>query len=467
MPKPICRFVLAFMPLCLGAWGIPPVMAHPTPDSGYHRTIEVQIAADRVRVLYTLEVDQTLVVLDIPELCKPDELPQLTSKQACCAAFARCYGPIIADNLAVHLDGKALFLHCVKHACRETKEGHVVCDFVCEAPWQPDPGQTHSVRFREGNYQLLAGGRKEGTIDLALTAFPGVTLLEKTSPNAELKGRPFIDLRPGEKDRLYQASAQFTLPGYIPPTPEPKLAIAGPSASNGLADLLNSEHGFWMALLLAAGLGAAHAWTPGHGKTVAAAYLVGANGTVANALLLGLATTLSHTGGVILVAATLKYLLPFFTLAQVQAILGVGGGLLIAGLGFWLLMRRLAGQADHVHIGGGHHHHPGPTANGPGPWGVILLGISGGIVPCTDAIVLFLFAAFSGHLGLALPLLLAFSAGLAVVLVLIGIAIVYARGLAAGRWGDSRLFKALPLVSAVLITGMGLWLCYSSLQPPA
>ena len=45
---------------------------------------------------------------------------------------------------------------------------------------------------------------------------------------------------------------------------------------------------------------------------------------------------------------------------SVHRALELVGGLLIAGLGCWLLLRRLAGQADHVHLGGGHHHHHGP-----------------------------------------------------------------------------------------------------------
>lgn len=70
------------------------------------------------------------------------------------------------------------------------------------------------------------------------------------------------------------------------------------------------------------------------------------------------------------------------------------------------------------------------------------------------------------RLWLGLPLLLAFSAGLAGVLILIGIGVVYTRDWAGGRWGDGprarRLARALPLASAVLITLMGLWLCYDS-----
>jgi ABC-type nickel/cobalt efflux system permease component RcnA len=238
-------------------------------------------------------------------------------------------------------------------------------------------------------------------------------------------------------------------------------------------------------LVLAAGFGAIHALTPGHGKTLVAAYLAGQRGTVWHALLLGLVTTITHTGTVLALAAGLFVLYPEAVPARVQAVLGFGGGLLVAGVGFWLLMKRLSGGADHIHLGGsGHHHHGafhhhhGPAghvhadhshapATLPGdtsPWGLIALGISGGIVPCWDAIAMFLFAVSAQRVWLALPLLLAFSAGLAGVLILIGIMVVQVRGFAGSRWGTSRVFRALPVASAVVVTALGLWLSYDSVH---
>src|SRR5206468_5325108 len=136
--------------------------------------------------------------------------------------------------------------------------------------------------------------------------------------------------------------------------------------------------------------------------TLVAAYLVGERGTACHALLLGLITTLSHTGAVLILAALLLYFFPATVPADVQSTLGIVGGLLVAGMGFWLLLRRLSGGADHVHLGdghhhhhgpGGHHHHPVPAANERvGVWGLVLLGISGGIVPCWDAVAILLMA---------------------------------------------------------------------------
>jgi len=223
-------------------------------------------------------------------------------------------------------------------------------------------------------------------------------------------------------------------------------------------------------LLLAGAFGGAHALTPGHGKTLVAAYLVGQRGTIGHAVFLGLVTTITHTGMVIILAALLPWLAASIAPERIQALLGFVGGLLVAGMGIWLLLRRLSGGADHVHIGGGHDHHHGPgghhhhlpTGDRVRVWDLIVLGVSGGIVPCGDAIALLMMAIGTHQLRLGLPLLLAFSLGLAGVLVLIGVLVVKVKGFGSSRAGDGRFIRSLPIVSAVAVTLLGLWLCFES-----
>ena len=107
-----------------------------------------------------------------------------------------------------------------------------------------------------------------------------------------------------------------------------------------------------------------------------------------------------------------------------------------------------------------------PNLDGKSVWAqLIVLGVSGGIVPCWDAIAMLGFAIAAQRLWLGVPLLLAVRAGLAGVLVALGITVVYAHGLVGARWGDSKVWKALPIFSALALIGMGLWLCRDSLPP--
>ena len=279
-------------------------------------------------------------------------------------------------------------------------------------------------------------------------------------PDEKLKRKAAIELGPGDGRRLRKATAVYQVPsqqasgGRQPPekSVSDSSFIQGAdaprspeSSQNLLGLLLNTELGFWTLMLMAAGFGAVHALTPGHGKTLVAAYLVGERGTAWHALFLGLVTTLTHTGSVLVLAMILSAV-PIAAFA-----VSLASGLLVTGLGFWLLLQRLRGGPDHIHIGGHGHHHHGehdhahrlPTAP-VGWWGLVVLGVSGGIVPCWDAIAMLGFAIAAQRLWLAVPLILAFSAGLAGVLVVIGMLVVYFKGFAESRWARAGCSACCP-----------------------
>jgi ABC-type nickel/cobalt efflux system permease component RcnA len=254
------------------------------------------------------------------------------------------------------------------------------------------------------------------------------------------------------------------------------------------------------ALALALFLGAAHGLEPGHGKTIVAAYLVGTRGTVSNALLLGGIVTLTHTTSVILLGLVALFASQYILPEQILPWLGTVSGLLIMGLGGWLLANHLRGKGHgHSHSHGEHHahshekehdhgdhghsheenhrhgekHHHGDhdhphgehdTGHGhsheiPGKvtlGSLLALGISGGIVPCTGALVILLLAVALQRIAFGLVLLVAFSLGLAAILIAIGILIVKARPLVERFSGDGKWIQRLPAVSAAVIIVVGL-----------
>jgi len=248
---------------------------------------------------------------------------------------------------------------------------------------------------------------------------------------------------------------------------------------------------FLFAAFVAATLGAFHALEPGHGKTVVAAYLVGSRGTAWHAMLLGLIVTASHTAGVYLLGAVTLYASRYVVPERLYPWLGVISGLTIAGLGFVLFLRRYAGaerphlhdhehahhhhgpgaiehshvhlDTDHEHAGAGHHHHHGHPHHVPAHGRVVslrelfALGITGGIVPCPAALVVLLSAVALRRVGFGLFLIVAFSVGLAAVLIAIGILMVYAGRLMARLRTDSPLItRWLPLTSSAVIGTLGL-----------
>src|SRR5438309_9233162 len=113
-------------------------------------------------------------------------------------------------------------------------------------------------------------------------------------------------------------------------------------------------------------LGAVHAATPGHGKTISAAYIVGARGRPVDALVLGIFVTLSHTSGIILVGVLATMGSAWLVPQRVEAYLGLATGLLVIGIGLWMLRTQLslAAAGDHAHGHRPAHDHAHEHAHG-------------------------------------------------------------------------------------------------------
>ena len=218
-----------------------------------------------------------------------------------------------------------------------------------------------------------------------------------------------------------------------------------------------------IAAFIAAGLGALHALEPGHGKTIVAAYLVGSKGTARHAFLLGAIVTISHTAGVYLLGAITLYALKYILPDRLYPYLSVISGILIAGMGIYILLKRLMGDdfLSHIHGPGGHSHGfiasgEKPASGNLGKRQLMILGVTGGMVPCPAALVVLLSAAALHRVGFGLFLIVAFSVGLAAVLIGMGLAAVYAGRLLSKVPVEGRLIRLwMPAASATMITILG------------
>jgi ABC-type nickel/cobalt efflux system permease component RcnA len=221
------------------------------------------------------------------------------------------------------------------------------------------------------------------------------------------------------------------------------------------------------AAFIAFGLGTLHALEPGHGKTIVAAYLVGSRGTARHALLLGLIVTASHTAGVFALGAITLYASRYIVPEQLYPWLGVFSGLTIAGLGGYMFLRRWSGlDLDQSHTSGQLHSHWFSSAKGrdvaPAPtksvslYQLFALGITGGIIPCPAALVVLLSAFALHRIGLGFFLIIAFSLGLAAVLIGFGMLMVYGRRFMARLQVNGPFTtRWLPVASAAFMTVLG------------
>jgi ABC-type nickel/cobalt efflux system permease component RcnA len=254
-----------------------------------------------------------------------------------------------------------------------------------------------------------------------------------------------------------------------------------------------------LTLLAALLLGAVHALSPGHGKTIVGAYLIGSRGTPRHAVFLGLTVTATHTLGVFLLGFATLYASRFIVPERLFPILSLVSALLVLGMGMVLLVRRgrmarrawlqrtapnglifepvhaHGGYAGGVHThalthdtgglmhshGGAMHSHLPPGAEGEQvTWKSLLaLGISGGMVPCPSAMVLLLAAIALNKTAYGMLLVLIFSVGLALTLTAVGLVFLYARSRMRPFGAAKRWTELLPIMSASFITVVGLALC--------
>lgn len=236
--------------------------------------------------------------------------------------------------------------------------------------------------------------------------------------------------------------------------------------------------------------GAVHAATPGHGKTIAAAYIVGARGKPIDAVILGVFVTLSHTSGIVLVGVLASLGSAWLVPQRLETYLALAMGVLVVGLGLWMLwaQRELLalamgepGLADHAHPHEHDHDHDHDCGDAPAAepgwhthgWGthhshridlvaenrpglgvLLVVAIVGGILPDPTALAILLAALSSGKVLLGLMTVVVFSLGFAATLVLVGMIAAQA-GQKILRWLSSIWALRVQIATTLLILGMG------------
>lgn len=273
-----------------------------------------------------------------------------------------------------------------------------------------------------------------------------------------------------------------------------------------------------MLYLGAVTLGALHAFEPGHGKTLIAAYMIGTRGRAVDGMLLGLIVTFTHTFSVILLGIVARLLSTSYSETELHAWLGLFSAILILIVGIWMLKQRLGKDSGHLHFhlfGKGHHHahdahthshahhahlhqqddhahphdhvhdhdhhhdhdhdhhhphdHVHGSAAGAGTvcqskWNLIQLGVSGGLVPCPAAIATLLVAIGAGRTAEGLTMVLFFSLGLGLVMMAIGVFLSRARTLTERFSANQEFSRKMGLLSAIIITALGAYTLFHSVR---
>ncbi len=447
--------------------------AHPLGNFSVNRWVAIEAGADTFRILRVTDA------AEIPTLVwsrDVDSDGDGTESPSEIDAFARRRAESSIPSLALTIDGARQPLTLGEARVNFAPGAGGLRTMRIEAVYEtPVPADSTSVAFgfddtedleRNGWREVIAYGVGDAAVagaDVpasdrsdALRAYPADALTVPPGV-ARASGRRVLG---GEGAR----AAARTGPG----------GAAARARTGGFESLIgpaDAEFGFGLLLasiLGAAFWGAAHALTPGHGKTVVAAYLVGSRGTAAHAFWLGLIVTMTHTIGVFALGGVALLLSEWIVPETLYPWLGLASGLTVMGMGLFLFTRRLArrraGGHGHTHDHDGNHSHGIPERLRPRE--LVALGMSGGIVPCPSALVVLLSAIAFHRILFGMTLILAFSFGLASVLAGVGLLMVYARSRFDRLDSKGRLSGTLGLVSAILITVIGAGIAFSA-APPA
>jgi nickel/cobalt transporter (NicO) family protein len=448
--------ILAVIAAAVLALAAPSAQAHPLGNFSINHVSTVSISDHRVDVRYVL--DQA-------------EVPTVQEQGVPRAELLERKLGEVESGLALRVDGQAVELRMVGDPDLAFPPGAGGLKTTrLEVRLRAEVDKPRRVSLKDDTFGGRVGWK-------AIVAAPGEGTAVRTSAPS---GDPTNGLRRYPEDLLTspldRREASFSVaPGdgsLVAPRAEGGARVTtSRSGSDGFAGLFErgaAGEGVLFVLLLAAfGWGAVHALSPGHGKAMVAAYLVGTKGKPRHAVALGATVTVAHTIGV--------FMLGFVTLALSQYVLpedlypwlNLVSGALVVAIGFGVLRSRVRWAHHHHHDhdhghghGHHHHHHHHDHDHTVTKRSLIGLGAAAGIIPCPSALVVLLGAISQHEVALGLLLIVAFSLGLAGTLTALGLAVVYARRVlprlgAAGGGGLSRVAAALPAASAVVIVGVG------------
>lgn len=508
---------LTFLALALSLGAAQTAVAHPLGNFTINHFTRLEVGQSRVRIHFVVDMAE---ISTFQELQAADTDTDGVTSDAELNAYLERASQQYAEGLALKVDEKVVPLNLVKKAIARLQGAgglqtlRLECDY--EGLLASETGTVaHRLRFEDTNHRDRLGWR-----EMVVAPAEGMSVFDSSAFGStvtnELREYPQDMLSVPLDERIAELSFKR---GEAPAGTAALRTRDGRALTqtrDALAELIAvPEINLWVALiglLIAAGLGAMHALSPGHGKTVVGAYLVGSRGTARHAAFLGLTVTVTHTLGVfalgLLTLFASRYVLP----ERLFPILSFISGAIVLSIGLMLFIRRLraslglqaahhhhhhhshhthehhehshdfAGgehneEAVHVHSHGGfthshgggrpHTHLPPGADGGPVTWRSLLaLGVSGGLLPCPSALVVLLSAISLHRVGYGLLLVLAFSLGLACTLTCIGLMFVYAgrlmKGRASGRLAG-QVTRVLPALSAFVIACIGAAICYEAL----
>jgi ABC-type nickel/cobalt efflux system permease component RcnA len=457
-------------------WPAAPASAHPLGNFTVNLYSGIHVVPGEIRIDYVVDMAEIPTFQETPSIDTDDD-GTVSAVEA--ARWAEAEAPSLLANLRLSVDGQAVSLEvrAAGASLRDGQGGLPILRF--EGLFAAAVDRTGAIAYRDGNDADRIGWREITAIGEEGSALNGSDVPTESVSDALMAYPQDLLSSPLHVTSMRASFAPGTSvggSGSVENTVDP----ARPGVDLGAFASLVDNHGFVLvlsALALAVAFGAWHALLPGHGKTLMAAYMVGSETKVRQAVAVGSAVAVMHTASVLglgLLVVTLEQtfrpesLYPWLGLLSGLVAIGLGASLTIGRLSAWSNARREAAHALE-HAAGDHHDHAhhdhahGHTHGLPdgvsltSKRGLMALGLAGGILPSPSALIVMLGAINAHRVGYGIGLILAFSVGLALALIVISLGALRARTAMADRlssfWG-----RLVPVLSASAIVAVGLFL---------
>ena len=501
----------------------PAAGAHPLGNFTVNSFSGVRVSPDAVMVDVVVDSAEIPTVQEFPEVNAGSGVSAAAAQRFAAAECARLRPGVElrvgGDRVGLRVAGSRLRvlagqggLHTMRLSCRLSSVGAV--DTVGRRVEYVDANALGRTGWREitvagDGVDVVGGSARTESVSQGLRAYPQDLL---ASPLDDRRAVARVVAGEGTVSGAGSASGAGSGSGAA----GSGVGVSGVSGwFTGLVSARELGVGFaGLALVVSVGLGVLHAFAPGHGKTLMAAYLLGRRSSLRQVAVIGLTVTVTHTAGVLVLGVVLSAL-ALTAPARIYGWLGLASGVLLVGIGVSLLRQARrsarvpvaeraadlvtagADQVDavphdqhghghghdqhghghgsgvgvaHAHGWGGVHTHPAPAR---GARGMIAVGFAGGMVPSPSALVVLLGGIALGRAWFGVLLVIGYGLGMALALVGTGVVLAHARDRVqrwaqtrrAGERGSGWLLRAtgaLPTLTAALVVVVGLGLALRS-----
>lgn len=465
-------------------------VAHPLGNFSVNYYSRIEVGRERVRIYYINDLAE-IPTFQLKKIIDTNGDATIDAGEQ--QAYLAQHVEQLRGNLSLKVNGKTLTLSA-SDPRMTFSPGQGGLETLHMAMWfeAPSPAADKAVlEFDDGNDRDRLGWR-----EIIARGVEGVTLAESSVPETD-KSKELTDY-PTDllSSPLTVRSARMTLStGGLTAAPvasaEANRPVFGSSRFDAQFSALITQDVSILAVLTALVLGALHALEPGHGKSVAAAYLVGTRATPRHAVLLGLTVTITHTFTIFVMGFVTLFLSNYIVPEKLFPYLGLISAGLVIAMGIQMIVNAIrsrravapdaaadhahdmdpnTGKLAHAHGGKTHTHVPPSKMNARN---VITVGVSGGLVPCPAALIVLLSSIALGRVAFGILLVLIFSIGLAVVLTIVSLIVLYSKKMVnrsgmlktlGSRLPSSKtMTTVLPMMSGVLVIGAGALLLYNAL----